>query len=32
VTGMDTLNNVIQLTIVVAAVAVLFGVMAGVLP
>ena len=31
-TGMDTLNNVIQLTIVVAAVAVLFGVMAGVLP
>jgi hypothetical protein len=29
---MDTLNNVIQLTIVVAAVAVLFGVMAGVLP
>jgi hypothetical protein len=29
---MDTINNVIQLTIVVAAVAVLFGVMAGVLP
>ena len=32
VTGMDTLNNIIQLTIVLSAVTVIFAVMAGVLP